>query len=291
MENLKLNINSEYGKLELVIVHNASTLVPLDQLDKVPYDMSYVEKELKFHPETADYDVDKLRGQINTFHKLLEDKGVSLIYGKDVEHAALQFFTRDIGFVVGDTFYFSVMKGENRKIEQKSIEHLKPILPKYVELTERMIEGGDVFVHGKNVFVGISRQTSWEGFYDLERHIGSRGYQAIAIPCDESVLHLDCRFNIASSDKAVMSREGIYPDGIKTLEKYFDITDVTSEELKTLGPNFFNISPKDTIVDKRNERLNNILYKQGKIIYELDFSEVIKLWGGFRCTILPLYRA
>ena len=88
-----------------------------------------------------------------------------------------------------------------------------------------------------------------------------------------------------------MSKEGILPEGIKTLDKYFDIEDITQDGLKTLVSNYLMISPNEAIIDRRNKRLGNLLNKYGITPYELDFSEVTKLWGAFRCTTLPLYRS
>lgn len=293
MDGLKLQVNSEFGRLRKVIVHGASNLVGPQYLEKIPYELSYVDKEIKYHPESGWWDVEEAQNQLKTFQSVLKENGVELVRPENVEHAWLQLFTRDIGFVIGDMFYFANMKHEVRKIEQRGIEYLKELFPKYQILNNNgSIEGGDIFVHENKVFVGISRQTSISAFEELLNHVSKQGYKCIPVPCEESVLHLDCRFNIISPDKALIYGNDIKPEGIINLRENFngEIIRGPDQEINTLGPNFLIISPNIVVVDKRNQLTIDELKNQGYGVIPLDFSEVTKMWGSFRCTTLPLYR-
>ena len=52
--------------------------------------------------------------------------------------------------------------------------------------------------------------------------------------------------------------------------------------------NFFSINENTVITDKRFKRLTNWFYEIGLNVEKLDFSEISKLGGLFRCCTLPL---
>lgn len=291
MNNINLKINNEYGTLHTALVHNASNCVSVDELNNL-YKIYGAEDDqyIKYHPEDDIWDLDKLRTQVDAYHKTLQEHGVSLIYSNTIKGAWLQFFTRDSAFVVGDTFYTTVYKKKIRQIETKGLSSLEKKLNKVIYLQTPTIEGGDVFVHNDKVFIGISRQTTIDAFKEVEKHINKQGYECIPIECDESVLHLDCRFNILSKDKAFLSTSGVTSDGIANIKKYFEIIKVNNNELKTLSTNCIIISPNKIISERRNTMINTILENIGYEVIKLDFSEPIKLWGAFRCAICPLER-
>lgn len=292
MGNIVLNVSSEYGRLRSVLVSTGNAL-EFYKFNKELEDKygSKMREESKYHPESGIPDISRGIQQHSAFLDLLKSKGVELIFSNDVQDAVHQVFTRDIGFVIGDTFFYSVMGDGIRKIEQQGLEHLNENFKNIEILEEGIIEGGDVFVHGNKVFVGITKHsTNWEGFNDLKKRIEPKGYQCIPIRCKERVLHLDCRFNIISENCALLFRKAIHPEDMEILEDCFDIIELKEDELETLGSNMFIVSPKEIVLDKRNSRLCSILREKGFNIIELDYSEITKLWGAFRCTTLPLNR-
>ncbi len=295
MTQIPLKIENEFGNLRTAIVQGASNLPAMDSLDEVAkhYDISYYDRERQYHPEDpGHYDVDRFREQLATFHKTLESNGVQLIHARDVPYAYVQCFTRDLGFAVGDTFFFGHSRHKVRDVEKRGFEHLKDSFADYVEIQNGHIEGGSVIVNGKTVFVGIDRQTYQGGFEELKSHLVRRGYECVPVPCEQSVLHLDCRFNIYSPEGAVLFTNGVKQEGIDNLKKHFNgkIDIMPDEERATLGSNFLMVSPKAAIVDPRNRRTNEILYKNGSGLIETRYDEVTKLWGAFRCSVMPLYR-
>ena len=69
-----------------------------------------------------------------------------------------------------------------------------------------------------------------------------------------------------------------------------NIFEITLDEMSKLYCNFFSISENTVITDKRFKRLINWFYEIGLNVEKLDFSEIAKLGGLFRCCTLPLIR-
>jgi len=291
-DQLFLNISSEYGALSSVLVCGGATAVAPEEVETLEkkHGDDYSQRGLTYHPETDYWDVPLLRTQLRVFHQILKSRGVKLLFPADIPEAWLQFFARDVGFVVGDTFYSPVLRHNIRRLEKDGLENLRPSFPNWVTLTTPSLEGGDVFVHGTRVFVGISRQTTWPAFDEFRGNVEQKGFECVPIACEESVLHLDCRFNIVSQGEAVLSRSGITPAGVKTLEKHFELIEITDQELLTLATNYLILSPAEVAVDKRNERVARILQNAGYEIISLEFTEPTKVWGGLRCATCPLER-
>jgi N-dimethylarginine dimethylaminohydrolase len=55
-------------------------------------------------------------------------------------------------------------------------------------------------------------------------------------------------------------------------------------------PNIFSISPDEVITDVTFERLNDVLHSKGIKTIPVNYREVSKLGGLFRCSTMPLIR-
>ena len=65
---------------------------------------------------------------------------------------------------------------------------------------------------------------------------------------------------------------------------------ITREEMYRMNSNIFSISPEVIISGASFTRLNGILREMGFVIEEVDYDEVAKMEGLFRCSTLPLVR-
>lgn len=292
MNSLKVNITSEYGELKSVIINDASSMVSFGhELDVIKNKYaSTCEKKGKYRSKSEIWDKAKLQRQVLVFHNVLKEKGVKLIKSKNIKDAWLQVFTRDIGFVVGDTFYIGTMRDRIRSLEQEGMNHLKKSFLKVVKLNVPHIEGGDVFVHNDKVFVGLGQHSTLAAFEELKLHIEKQGFKCYSIKYNPNIMHLDCGFNIINKNKAFLSTDVISKEGVEILEKHFDIIKLTKKELMSLASNYIIISPHEAVVDIRNKRISSILSKEGYVITELEYTELTKLKGSFRCTACPVYR-
>ena len=69
------------------------------------------------------------------------------------------------------------------------------------------IEGGDVVVGDKVIFVGVSSRTSLQAIEELKKVLIIKKIKKEVIPInfDNSMLHLDCVFNLVGEESALVS--------------------------------------------------------------------------------------
>ena len=66
--------------------------------------------------------------------------------------------------------------------------------------------------------------------------------------------------------------------------------EITLKEMSKLYSNFLSINKETVISDKRFKRLNNWLSNIGMKVEKVNYSEIAKLGGLFRCSTLPIMR-
>tara|TARA_B110000003_G_C16389967_1_gene433967 strand:- start:80 stop:700 length:621 start_codon:yes stop_codon:yes gene_type:complete len=199
----------------------------------------------------------------------------------------------------------------NRQDELKGIEDvIKDFDVGVIKLPEFMhIEGGDVILHNDKLFIGTYSDADYSSLITARTNVQSIDYlkkmlpNIEIIPIDirksnrnifENTLHLDCCFQTIGIDKAI-----ICPDGFKKKEDYefliklFGRKNIFLANVKEsfmLSSNVFVISPEVVVSHTNFKRLNLWLEEKGILVEKVDYSDVSKMSGLFRCSTLPLYR-
>ena len=110
----------------------------------------------------------------------------------------------------------------------------------------------------------------------------------------KNALHLDCCFQPIGLDQAI-----IYKGGFKNVADYDFLVDqfgqdnlieITAEEMYQMNSNVFSISPEVIVSDASFLRLNEELRSRGFIVEQVDYKEVGKMEGLFRCSTMPIIR-
>ncbi|MBT3281924.1 MAG: amidinotransferase [Cryomorphaceae bacterium] len=301
---ININIENEYSRLNTVILGIANDLgVPPKEAD------AYDPRSL-YHIKNNSYPIeDDLLREVDNFHNKLIKHNVDVIRPNNINNCN-QIFARDLGFVISNLFFLSNIV-PNRHDELKGIDEiLKNLDVGVIKLPEFMhIEGGDVIVHNDKVFIGtysdedypklITARTNNSSIDYLKKMITSKEI----IPLDlkksntdiyKNTLHLDCCFQTLANDKAI-----ICPDGFKNkkdveyLINYFGEKNTfiaSLEETFELTSNILVISPDIVVSRLKSNRLNSWLEKKGVLVEKVNYSNVSKMSGLFRCSTLPLNR-
>lgn len=200
-----------------------------------------------------------------------------------------QVFTRDIGFTLGNTVFLGNMQREIRQGEEKILEEqlAKHHVP-FQSLHQGSIEGGDVIIDRNKLWIGVSSRTSKEAIDELQKQLPH--LEVTAVPFLDDYLHLDCVFNIVSTDEAVIFPKAFDKKMIDALAAYYDLIEVTEEEQFTLGTNLLSIGNRTLFSLPMNENINKKLKERRFHVIEVDISEIIKSGGSFRCITLPVVR-
>lgn len=270
--------SNEYGKLERVIVCPPEHM----EIKKIINNTQRV---------YASTNIDRLlaRKQHNQFISVLKENGTEVIETPVYPVLNEQVFTRDVGFAIGGTFYLSHMANPVRKDEPPVLEktlqnHGFP----YKKPFRHPIEGGDVIVDEDIVWIGISERTTMVAAENLAKLLPFHRIEQLKI--DKEILHLDCAFNVIGEDWALIYREAFTDEGVEKLKKRYNLIEVSEEEQFTMGTNTLSIGNSQIISLPENTEVNKRMAEYGFEIIEVDFSEIIKSGGSFRCCSLPLVR-
>jgi N-dimethylarginine dimethylaminohydrolase len=269
--------NTEYDTLRRVILCQPKFMA----IDEVINDV-----QKKYEDENIN--VGLAMKQHKEFEKLLKEHGVEVIKLPSSEKFPEQVFTRDIGFTVGEDVFVAEMASDIRKGEEEALEEWLDDEDIMFQTTTNRVEGGDVIVDRGTLFVGISSRTSIEAAEKLKDDLPD--YTIIPVPFDEMYLHLDCVFNILSPEVGLIFKKAFDPRIVDMFSTTYKLIEVSEEEQFTMGTNVLSIGDKKVFSLPQNKNVNAQIRAHGFEVIEVDFSEIIKSGGSFRCCSMPVNR-
>ena len=301
---IHINIDNEYSQLKNVVLGLAK------DIGSPPKESDAYDPRSLYHIKNKSYPQEsQLIKELEYFYKKLIKHNVEVIRPDNINNCN-QIFTRDLGFIISKVFFLSnivpdrldEIDGIKKLFEDFDVGVMK--IPDYMH-----IEGGDVIVHNDKVLIGTYSEDDYSSFITARTNKESIDYlkkiitDKEIIPIDikksntnifENTLHLDCCFQTISENKAI-----ICPDGFKRKEdvdfliKLFGKTNIflaNKQESFLLTSNVLVISPEVIVSDFRFNRLNKWLESNGILVEKVDYSNVSKMSGLFRCSTLPLRR-
>lgn len=278
LENTTIKCVTEYDTLRRVILCPPKYMA----IDEV---INEVQKQYK----DENIDTGRAMQQHTEFERLLKQHGVEVITLPASEHFPEQVFTRDIGFTIGNEVFIADPAAAIRQGEEAALKEWLTAEQIPYQSTSDQIEGGDIIVDRQTVYVGISSRTSEEAVRKLEHKLP--GYTIQRLPFDESCLHLDCVFNILSPEKALIYPPAFDKQTVSELAAAYDLIEVDKDEQFSLGTNVLSIGGGTVFSLPQNKKVNTALRRHGFDVVEIDFSEIIKSGGSFRCCSMPVERA
>jgi N-dimethylarginine dimethylaminohydrolase len=160
-----------------------------------------------------------------------------------------------------------------------------------------VIEGGDVFVLGKKIFVGTTENpvvgSSRLGYEWLTSILQPQGYDVERIIIKENFLHLDVALSIPKPGVAI-----ICPDAFSSeVPAYFEnwrIIKVGVSDAQHLACNGMPIDTKNYILPvtkySKYEYIQHALEEEEITVYPIEFSNHTEDGGAIRCSTHPLVR-
>jgi N-dimethylarginine dimethylaminohydrolase len=302
---IKPSILSETGSLKYVILGIPNDFGGIPNVEDCydPSSIYYLKNNL--FPKQSN-----ITKEMNAFLEVLEKYNVVVLRPENIK-GLNQVFSRDLGFVIGDTLIISNVI-DNRSKEIPAIKNIidritnKKVLNLNKEL---IIEGGDVCVTKGHVFIGFSKSADIKKYKVARTNHSSVDFISNKFPNfkvmgfelfksdqnkDENTLHLDCCFQPIGNQYGIIAPESFKnKSDINYLENLFGKSNLfylTKSEKNIMSSNIFSISETVVVSDSRFKRLNNWLRKRNFSIEEINYSEVSKMGGLFRCSTLPLIR-
>jgi len=302
---IKLHINNEVGLLESVILGSAINFGDTPNIDDC-YD-----PKSKHHvvEGTFPFEAD-LINEINSFEDVLNKYKVKIYKPKDI-NSLNQIFTRDVGFVIEDKFFISNII-QDRSLEINGLEEILQNInsDNIINLPNSVsIEGGDVILCDKYLFVGYSKENDFDSYKVARTNEEAISFLQKTFPKKEvlgfelnksdndfvkNILHLDCCFQPIGNNHAILYADAFYnTSDVDFLINYFgeeNIIFINRNEMSEMYANVFSISPNTIVSDKKFVRLNLELKSKGFVVEEVNYRQVSKMGGLFRCSTLPLLR-
>jgi len=247
--------------------------------------------------------------ELSQFNLMLKKYGIKTYRPKNIV-GLNQVFTRDIGFVIDDSFFISNVINERKK-EFPAIEYiLSAYSPeKIISLDLNVnIEGGDVILSGDKIFIGFSddedfnkykvarTNVSGVNFLDnffLKKKIIPIQLKKSDLSIKDNCLHLDCCLQPLGLGHVVVCFDAFKnKNDVSIIQSIFNknVIQISGEEMQNLSSNFFSISSDTVISDYRFERLNNVLIQKGYKVEKINYKNIAKMGGLLRCSTLPLNR-
>ena len=302
---LQLNVKNESSRLRAVVLGSAVNNGPTPTIDEA-YDPKSLEHILAgTYPVEAD-----MINEMEAFNKVFQKYNVQVFRPEMIENYN-QIFTRDIGFVIDDTFIkANILPDRNRELEaiQYVIDQINPA--KVVRPPDEVhIEGGDVMLWNDYIFIGTYKGSDYKDYITARTNMQGVEYIRNLFPnkivkefdlvkskleARDNALHLDCCFQPVGINKGIIYKSGFREEADYVyLVKLFgkeNLFHITRDEMYSMNSNVFSIAPDVIVSEKNFTRLNNWLREKGFTVEEIPYAEIAKQEGLLRCSTLPLIR-
>lgn len=189
------------------------------------------------------------------------------------------YFVEDVAVVFPEV---AVLTHPGAPSRQGEVESIQPVLARYRPLEHiqppATLDGGDVLVIDKRIFIGLSQRTNLYGAVELGRILEKFGYTCSHVLVGAG-LHLKSSFNYMGDDTVLMNEIFAYQTDFDDYRKIFVDLD-EAYACNTLLVNDYLIVPQGF------PRTRDKLASLGRRIIEVDISEARKMDGGLTCMSL-----
>ena len=210
------------------------------------------------------------------------------------------FFVRDPFIVVGDHVIEANFRKEYRRCEALTARDLFQGCASYVGLpmpdftdaeAGPFLEGGDVIVYHRKIFVGNSGYGSNSaGIRWLRDYLAPYGYEVEEVRLQGKILHLDCVMSLVREGLMIVCEES-FADGIPETFRDWDKILVPEEDAEQLAVNGMAINPEVYITDIAfRDTIGKELEARGIKVEYLDFHVTRMSAGSVHCSTQPLLR-
>ena len=213
-----------------------------------------------------------------------------------------QPFPRDPAIVVGNHLVEAALRRAGRRDERFG---LRPILRRLAEqhgarwlavppgdpneVDGPYLEGGDVLLNGREVYVGMSgRASDLAGADWLQALLGERA-RVIAVAMRSNTQHLEDCLALLSEGLLVFCPDRLI-DGLPMSLRGWDKIALSSEEVAAMATQVLVLEPGRVVVEEGNARVIEELRRRKIDVIPLPFGEPVRRGCGLRAAHLALLR-
>lgn len=231
------------------------------------------------HIERTPIDLDLARAQHHAYVKLLQERGCSVVELPAEPDLPDSVFVEDTAFILPEVGVITRPGADSRKPETESIIPVLVPLIKLIRVREpATVDGGDVLVLGKRIYVGLSTRSNTEAINQLNEMLCDYGYSVKGVELHDC-LHLKSAVTRVDDQTLLINKNWVD-------SRYFadfDLIEVDPSEphaANCLSIRGLIIFP--TAFPKTGTRLED----RGYNLATVDVSELAKAEGAVTCCSL-----
>lgn len=151
------------------------------------------------------------------------------------------------------------------------------------------LEGGDVVLNGREIYVGMSGCASDMAGIDWLQALLGAGHCVVPVALRSNVLHLDWALALIGPGLLLYCPENLI-DGLPTTLRSWDKIELSREEAAALAAGLLILEPGRAIVEAGNRRVIEALRERQVEPIPLPFDAPAILGGSLRSACQPLLR-
>ena len=240
-----------------------------------PISNSIIECELT-HLSRSPIDIRKARAEHSAYEQALIDLGYLVKQLPEADDLPDGVFVEDCAIVLPEVAILTRPGAASRRPELTTV---KPVLSEYRKLAfitaPATMDGGDVLVAGKTIFVGLSQRTNDKGLSQFSGIVTPLGYKVIGIPLTKC-LHLKTAVTCLTADHLLLNPKWVGAD----LFDDYRITKIHPDE--PFAANVLSIDNR-VICSESCPKTAQIIKDSGFEVVHVDQSELAKAEAGLTC--------
>jgi len=234
------------------------------------------------HLQREPIDVDRARAQHLAYERALEAIGCSVVRVPEAREMPDAVFIEDTAIVLDEIAIAARPGADSRRPEVSAVAAVLARHRDVVAIEEPgTLDGGDVMVAGRHVFVGRSSRTNDAGFEQLLAAVEPLGYRANRVEV-HGCLHLKSAVTAIDARTLVINRDWVDADALSD----FDLVDVASGE--PFGANVLSVAGR-VISAASCPRTRARLETCGVEVTPVDLAELAKAEGAVTCCSLIVW--
>lgn len=233
------------------------------------------------HLERIPIDLQRAREQHQQYERALISLGCEVISLPELPNLPDAVFVEDTAVILNEIAIITNPGAESRKPE---IDSISEVLKKYRKLFQiqspATIDGGDVLVIGKKIFVGLSGRSNLEAVNQMQSKLAEFGYQVSGVEV-KGCLHLKSAVTAVSSTTLLIN-----PNWVDTNQfAGFDFIEV--DETEPFAANGLLIG-NSVIYPTSFPKTKHKLEQNGVKLVLVEADELAKAEGAVTCCSLIL---
>jgi dimethylargininase len=231
------------------------------------------------HIEPTPIDLNVARAQHNAYTDALRELGCEVIELPAEPDLPDSVFVEDTAFILPEVAVITRPGADSRKPETESIIRALTPLIRLVRVREpATVDGGDVLVLGKKIYVGLSTRSNLEAIRQLDEMLCEYGYSVMGVELHDC-LHLKSAVTRVDDHTLLINKNWVDTDHFAG----FDLIDVDPSE-----PHAANCLPiqGSIIFPAAFPRTRAKLEEKGYQVVAVDVSELAKAEGAVTCCSL-----